>query len=330
MLPNELGEQLQQRLLSFCWREWAQMGILAAPPAEPSRWPQDPEALIVLTLAVARAEARLFDEQLDWMAVNERMLSLRRLRAMCIDDEDRALVAAASGWLTWQRPRRAAPGTGGESYADLQELFQDGGPIRELDPSFAAAGLARPRLERSGRSLAPDLSLPINFALRLRAILGVGIRAEVVRIMIGTRANWMTAQVLSRSSTYSKRNVHDALAGLSDAGVISAARISGELRYTVDLGGWGALLGHSPEDLPAHREWATLFAVLRRVLRWAQAPERRDASDYIIASEARQLLDELRPALAYANIALSPLRDAADAPEALSEMVQRTLQAISA
>ena len=59
----------------------------------------------MFTLEVARADARLFDELMDWMLVNESLLSVRRLRAMCIDETDRALVAAALGWLAHQRPR---------------------------------------------------------------------------------------------------------------------------------------------------------------------------------------------------------------------------------
>lgn len=330
MFPSELADRLQQRLLDFCWGQWSQMGVLAAAPPEPSRLPQDPEALIVLTLEVARSDARLFDEVLDWMALNERLLSLRRLRAMSIDDEDRALVLAASTWLAWQRRSgRGAPEAAADTTA-LVDLFPLGGPPDELDPSFAAAGFARPRLTRSGKSVEPDLALPINLALRLRAILGVGIRAEVIRIMLGTHANWMTAQVLARSSTYSRRNVHDALGGLCAAGIVSAARISDELRYTIEPDGWAALLGYAPGDLPAHREWRSLFAVLRRVLRWSRTTGREELSEYMLASETRQLIDTLRGDLTYAGVPSSSPRTADQAPAALREIVERALVAIGA
>jgi hypothetical protein len=59
--------QLTQQLVSFAWDEWAQMGVLTA-PTRVSRWAQDPEALIVFTLEIARREPRLFDETLDWGA----------------------------------------------------------------------------------------------------------------------------------------------------------------------------------------------------------------------------------------------------------------------
>lgn len=62
-------------------------------------WAQDPEALVVFTLEVARADPGLFDELLDWLLVNEKLLSVRRLRAMCADPEDERLLAGALGWL---------------------------------------------------------------------------------------------------------------------------------------------------------------------------------------------------------------------------------------
>jgi hypothetical protein len=54
------------------------MGISAVPHRH-SPWAQDPEALIVFTLEIARADPRLFDELMDWMLCNESLLSVRRL-----------------------------------------------------------------------------------------------------------------------------------------------------------------------------------------------------------------------------------------------------------
>ena len=207
---------------SFCWEQWAQMGVLADPIAT-SDWATDPEALIVLTLEVARAEPRLFDELLDWMLRNESLLSVRRLRSMCTSPTDEKLVDAAIRWLAWERPsaRLKTPPATTVDQDTLEALFHGGGPVRERDESFAAAGFLRPVLHPSGKSRAPDLLAPINLGLRLRAILGVGIRAEVIRVMLGTRAPWMSAQALAQSAGYSKRNVHDALAGLAAAATLT-------------------------------------------------------------------------------------------------------------
>ncbi len=322
MSPSELAAEIQERLLALCWSQWAQMGLLTSPSGEPSRRAQDPEALLVMTLEVGRADARLFDETLDWSASNGRLLSLRRLRAMCVDDEDRALVDGTARWLEWERTKPVTAG------GQLRDLFLDGGPIRELDPAFASAGLARPLLQRTGRSLSPDLSLPINLSLRLRAILGVGIRAEVVRILLTIRAGWMTAAPLARTSGYTKRNVHDALTSLSDAQVIRVMRTGGgELRYAIDPIRWAALLGCAEEELPGHLEWGTLLGALRSVLRWGRAVLTSEASEYLQASQARELLERFAPQLAYAGVSVEePRRGADDALEALTITVRRTLE----
>jgi len=322
------------------------MGVLATPHRR-SPWAQDPEALIVFTLEVARADARLFDELMDWLLVNESLLSVRRLRAMCIDDTDRMLVAAALGWLARRRPRArlSSPGDrdnrsdrgnqsdrgdrqnrGPASAAPtLQPLFRSKGPVCEPDKDFAVAGWARPPLIPSHKSSPPDPMTPINLAFRLRQILGVGVRSEAVRVLLTTDASWVNAQTLARSTGYAKRNVHEALAGLSKAGVVSAVTVSGEQRYTADRPAWATLLGCSPDELPSGRDWPQLLGALRRILRWSTQPELATMSDYLRASSARDLVEAIRPDLAFAGIPV----DLSPSPEhtlrELEEVITRLL-----
>lgn len=330
MDPTTLREQLERGLVEFAWEEWSQMGVLAASHGR-SPWAQDPEALIVFTLEIARGEPRLFEELLDWMLTNEALLSVRKLRAMCIDGTDRALIAGAIGWIARRRPRarlRVEPPGGARK--GLKPLFHDGGPIPSTDPDFAAAGLLRPPLVPSGKSLAPDLATPINLGFRLRAILGVSIRAEIVRIMLTVQAPWMTAQALARASGYAKRNVHEALTNLSAAHVASASTVDGEQRYTIDKAAWAALLQSAPAQLPSHRDWPQLLGALRTILRWTQQEELQSASDYLRASAARQLLERIRPELAFAGIAIDSHPTAESASQQLQTAVERTLAALDA
>jgi hypothetical protein len=68
---------------------------------------QDPEALLLFTFEVARDDPRLFGEVLDWLALNERLVSVQRLRNLCRDDADagggRALMGSAL------EPRNSTP-----------------------------------------------------------------------------------------------------------------------------------------------------------------------------------------------------------------------------
>jgi hypothetical protein len=296
------SQRLRDQLVAFAWDEWAQMGLLATPRRR-SPWAQDPEALIVFTLEIARVEPRLFDELLDWMLLNEPLLSVRRLRAMCIDEVDGSLTAATLAWLADRRPRaRLGAETAGAAPSTLKPLFQSEIGVGEPDKAFASAGWLRSPLSPSHKSQAPDPMAPINLAFRLRQILGVGIRAEVVRILLTTDAPWVNAQTLARSAAYAKRNVHDALAGLSAAGVVTAFTVGVEQRYVADRPAWAALLGSETGEPPAHRDWPQLLAVLRRALRWLEQPGLAAVSDYLRSSMARDLLEHVSGDLAFAGI----------------------------
>jgi len=327
---STLSRRLSEQLVAFAWNEWAQMGVLATPHRR-SPWAQDPEALIVFTLEVARADARLFDELLDWMLANESLLSVRRLRAMCIDENDRALVAAALGWLARQRPRaRLGDREPTPDTTTLRPLFRSGGPVSKADEDFAAAGWTRPPLTPSHKSSPPDPMAPINLAFRLRQILGVGVRAEAVRVLLTTDAPWVNAQTLARSTGYAKRNVHDALAGLSKAGVVSAFTVAGEQRYTADRPAWAALLGCSPDELPSGRDWPQLLGALRGILRWSSRPELATMSDYLRASSARDLIEGIRPDLAFAGIPIDISSSPENTLSDLVEVVESVLMTINA
>jgi hypothetical protein len=103
MQISELRHEARSRLLRFAWDEWAQMGVSAS-SSRRDDWAMDPEALLLFTFEIGRADARLFDEVTDWMVRNEDLISTRRLRNMCRDETDRALVDAFLASLARLRP----------------------------------------------------------------------------------------------------------------------------------------------------------------------------------------------------------------------------------
>jgi uncharacterized protein YegP (UPF0339 family) len=314
-------------LVAFAWDEWAQMGVLATPHRE-SPWAQDPEALLVFTFEVARDEPRLFDEVLDWLLRNESLVSSRRLRAMCEDATDERLVDAALAWVGQHsgRARRPAQRRGRQSREPLFRRLES--PIRDRDEAFAAYGFLRPRATPSGKSQPPDLGKPINFAFRLRQLLGVGARAEVVRCLLTLDAPWATASVVARSAGYAKRNVQEALTSLQSAQVVSAVTVGTEQRYSVEHTRWADFLRLGA--LPAQRDWPQLLGTLRRILRWLEQEDLDDMSTYMRASRSRDLLETVQPDLAYAGIPVEFGRTPEEGWEALIETIERGLSAVGA
>ena len=303
MPTSPLRRSLDAALLDFAWSEWAQMGVLASAPRR-SPWAEDPEALIVFTLEVARDDPRLFDELLDWLLRNEPLVSVRRLRSFAVDPEDRRLVDGALTWVDAHRPRarlrgRRQPQPSGEP----APLFTESDfPMREPDPSFLSAGFVRPPVEPSGKSQAPDLRAPINLAFRLRQVLGLGARTEVVRLLLTSAAPSMSTADLAAGAGYARRNVLDAVGALQEGGVVSAVRGAGGQRFAIDRAAWAALLGLGDEQLPEARAWPQLLGALVRTRRWLRDAEGTDLSDYMRASRARDLMEEIAAPLSIAGI----------------------------
>jgi hypothetical protein len=299
MSISALRDELNERMLAFAWGEWGQMGVLAGTDRA-DRWAADPEALLLFTFELGRGDPRLFDELLDWLLVNERLLSARRLRNLAHDAEDRRLVDAA---LAWAASQRSAAGAGAGSKRERGNqpttlLFRGSSArVATPDDSFLRHGLVRAPIAASGKSRPPQLERPINFAFRLRALLGIGARAETVRILLGTDARALSVQQIAHSAAYAKRNVHEALSSLRSAGAVQATSVGNEWRYSIDKPRWAQLLTLDVGQLPAHREWIALFGALRRIVRWLASPDNEQFSDYMRASRARELVEEIVPSL---------------------------------
>lgn len=306
------------------------MGVLAAPQRR-SPWAQDPEALLVFSLEVARDDPRLFDEILDWLATNEGLLSVRRLRAICAGQEDERLVEGTLGWLSQLHPRsRLSPRSASVSgEVSLEPLFRGlSTHVPSPDPAFMGAGLLRPEARASGAARPPDLRAPINLAFRLRQLLGVGARAEIVRYLLTVENQTASAQAVTRSAGFAARNVREALLALNAAGVVALGGRGREQRYSLERESWMRLLEIDPGELPAQRDWPQLFRGVVRVLRWLTAEGLDDLSDYLLGSRALTLLDESREDFEQAGMHVA--RGAAeDAWQRLEALVDQSLRALA-
>jgi hypothetical protein len=304
MQISTLREELAAASLAFAWDQWSQMGVLAT-PGRSHRWAMDPEALIVFSLEIARRDPRLFDEILDWMLVNERLISVQRLRNLSKEVDERPVVDAALSWVASRKPRRRLdrrPGSA-EPNSALIPLFH-GLPLRgsALDDAFRAHGFAKPATEPTQKSRPPDVDAPVNFAFRLRYLLGVSARAEVMRCLLTIDAPRVSTQVVARSAAYAKRNVQEALNSLRTAHVIFSITVGGEQSYGVDHGMWSPLFRFTPDEWPAHRDWPQLLGALVRLMGWLDDPRTEGLSDYMRTSEARNLLEQVADDLLFAGV----------------------------
>ncbi len=299
----ELRKRTTTALVEFAWREWAQLGVSAAVPRRDS-WAQDPEALLVFTLHVARHDPRLFDEVLDWLRLNGDLVSGRRLTRLSEHDEDRPLIGAAVEWAAGHgsplrvalRPQRAS---------EPQPVFPDLRTPTRADEAFRRHGFLKAPTEPTLKSARPDTAHPINLAFRLRQLFGVGARAEIVRFLLTSGAPRATTQEIADAAVSVKRNVNDALADLVASGQLGRHTTGNAARYSLDRRRWADFFGLEEHEIPTYRDWPRILGALADVDRWLHDPRNEGLDDYLRASEARRLVDRLGNTLAQAGIAVA-------------------------
>ncbi len=324
-MPNsELSLQVDQTLDRFAWEEWAQMGVLAT-AGPPRSWAQDPEALLLFSFEVGRSDPRLFDEVLDWLITNEPLISLRRLRSLAVDPEDKALVDAVVAWLGQQRPKaRFAQPTPEPSEVMLPLFYQERFPTAHPDPVFARYGWLRSAFTGTRKSMPPTIDAPINLSFRLRMLFGLNARAEIARVLFTIEEPAVTSATLARATGFTKRNVHEALAAFELAGVVASSGSGYELRYRLDHDRWAEFLEVS--EPIEYVDWIPILLSLRRIQRWLRGSDRPDASAYIVASSARDLLERLRPDLRAADIEVPSRRRAESALDDLQSVLNQIFE----
>jgi hypothetical protein len=310
MLLLELRERLRQGFLEFAWRQWAQLGV-SANVAGADRWAIDPEALILFTIGVARRDPRLFDEMLDWLAENRRLLTIQRLRNLSARlPVDTRLVGAVVAWaesrpLQWPQNRPEADLPPHRVPVFSPDVL---GFIGEPDPTFAKYGYIRPTAVRSGKSREPDIKLPANFAFQLRHLFGPGSRSEVMRILLTSPDGPLDAARIADEAGFAKRNVGDTLAGLVASRVVKARWSGNERHFIAYRDKWTNLLevGPSAKFMPEFVDWIDLFSASLQIASWLDGEAETKDSDYLVSSRARELVERLTPNLEATGLDVRP------------------------
>lgn len=312
MLTSELRDRVDRSITGFLWRQWVQLG-LSGEVTQRDRWAIDPEALLAITLRVGGRDPRLFDEVLDWLCLNGRSMSVQRLKNLTKQDEiSRVMAEAVLSWVGahnpvlhgWYERRRVRP--------PVHPISPGSVRVRVPDPILAEFGVLWPVVEPSGNSSSPETMDPAAFAFRLRAFFGVGTRAEIVRFLLTTEGENVTAQRIADVTAFAKRNVHETLAALAEAGPLIIERRGNELLYTLHPAGWGDVLDIAYDDpsvvFPEFLDWTALTRLLVPLMLWLD--DCVDLSPYLAASGARELVEKIESDLALVGVSVADARRA--------------------
>lgn len=223
MAKSAFSSEVQDLAIDIVWSLWTELGVSGG-----GRYHTgvgiDLEPLILATAYLGRFDARILEESLDWCVTNNRFVSSDRLRNLLKAADPATEVAFGRYAATVRKLRRVSwPGVG-EPY-----------------------GISPTR-----RSLPPDLRRPALVQLRLRALLGVSARAEVLRWLLDAPDRFVGSLELTMNAAYGKDNIADTLDFLARAGIAVEARLTAGGNQRVFR------LDQASELVKALRQWATV------------------------------------------------------------------------
>lgn len=278
-LVEELG-------LELGWSLWGELGVRGVVRGRHEQWSIDPEPLIAFTARMADSDPRLRDESIDWCIRHERYVSRARLRGIL---------------------RRSDPHT--------QRAFGPYAATLAVHTGRAWPAATQPvPYHPTGRSSLNPLTNPALIRLRLRALFGVGARAEILHAFIAQPHAQTTAADLARLTGYTKRNVTEELDRLALAGLLQVAAPTNQFLYRLqNRAALLELVGQRPRWFPS---WEPTLRVVAALLDMARATEKE--SPAVQAIEAEKLLAGVTSDLHDARITPpSPARERTGAPEEL-------------
>lgn len=299
MLLKDFNSDLRNRVRAFLWRQWAQLGLASATVESPDKWIIDPEALLLLTSSLGRWDPRLFDEVIDWILKNANFINFPRLKSILRTyhfDSERVIAAMASvvqagnRKLNWRIPKLDIP-------SSPEPLFWRGKQPQPIgygkeDLVFRQFGFSRGVLELRGLSRRFNPVLPECALLRLRSLLGISARAEII-IFLCTHGPAHPSRI-ARETGFSQKNIQDTLVDMAASHVVHVGKLEGRKKSYFITNKDRATLLHDPDHPPRWVTWSPLFRAIEILWFKLLHLETEKPSPLLLSSQLRQLKETLQ------------------------------------
>jgi hypothetical protein len=286
-IARRTGALAAETAVEVAWAQWTALTAAAVPAENPRvRSIIDPEALILVSLAVRERERRLNDLLAGWARIGSSLLSIQRLRSLARD----------------------YPASVREQMSEFARWAADAGDRRwrshASDPDEVSG--ARPREKELGPLRLIEGSA---LMLRLRAGIGVGAKADLLTFLLGMGGAAADLKTIVLATGYSDRAMRTA------ADEMARARFVNEIEgppsaYRADPDAWKALLELQRHPMPPWRFWSVAFAFLTAVIDWEREARQEGWSAYVASSRARDLLEMHRRRLRFIDVSLAGEIDA--------------------
>ena len=213
---TRFGSEVNTLALDLAWSLWFELG--ASGGVRRHDWQAvDLEPLILFT-AWLGTDSRLRANAIEWSIANARFASTFRLRHFA-ERASPAMRAAFGRFAATVRTHARVP--------------------------WPAQGDPLALLQHDDGLGSPDLRRPSLIQLRLRALVGVSARAEILKIMLAEPDRLLGASALAEDVGYGKRSVAQALEMLTMAGIVLVQPAGNRLQYRLAR----------PEDLAQALRW---------------------------------------------------------------------------
>ncbi len=247
-----LSRRLDKHLVDLAWSLWTELGV-AGIVRNHQEFLIVPEELIVLTAAIQQADPRLRDEALDWCSRYHHFISISRLKT----------IAKTLG------PNVCKPFS--LFSATLNSISRTNWPLLTTVSPLSCIP--------SGKSVLPRLEAQALLQLRVRAIFGVGARADVISFFLTQRKPDFSASDVTEIG-YTKRNLADVLESFVKANIFSMFTVRNQQRYSFPKRDQMiALLGALPKYAP---QWRNMLEVLLTVRACIQSIENKSESTQVV------------------------------------------------
>jgi hypothetical protein len=237
---TRLSQEVDSLALDLAWSQWSELGVVGT--ARRHDWQAiDLEPLIIFTAHLGGADGRLRASAIDWCITHSRFASAFRLRNLA-EQASPATRVAFGQFAATVRAHSKAPWPG------------QGDPLTLLHP------------EPMG---APDLRRPSLIQLRLRALVGVSARAEILKLMLAEPERPQPASALAEDAAYGKGSVAQALDMLTQAGIVQVQPDANRLLYRLSRPGE---LAQTLQWLPAvFPLWSPIFRTIEAIVDYAHS-----------------------------------------------------------
>lgn len=298
-LTVDSSARLQQAVVDLAWSLWRELGVSSWQPRRHRDWAIGLEPLLILTASVAREDPRLAQEAIDWCATNERLVSRTQYRH----------VFKAADWAF------------GDDLVWLASALQ-----RHLRGRWPGASDDSPFPEvLSGKSTAPALERPALLSLRLRALFGVGARAELLQVLLLSVPERTVKELTDRVS-YTRRQVELDLDMLVAGGLVRRVEWASPARFVLaHRRAFTELVGELPRVAP---RWTPLVQAVTGLVHVFGELSQRDLTSP--ETELRRRVRDLERSIAHAGLPEPPKPAGGDYIDRMAQWTVERLEAVAA